>query len=508
MAERIDAGGNIILTKGLYGGYQDRVPTGVKLIEHENPASSDGRQRFFYSAVRELTNQDWVFAKFWQPGGPVDTVMSELSFGVNEARRMGQISPVEEEEIKSAYEERAIAYFCMEGMLSLVQHSDGALINIVERMPPEVVMEKYGWNEKKSKLISHDPAVAWPLTWIRAHAESGALLRHFKNGTGIQYKQMLVDAMVKDLQWGVYRQKYGIADGVEKSLVHIAFDYWQLEDLPDFHRRLYKGELNLTDNVPVGGKPSIRDVVEPTKPNMGVLPYDDIYFSNIDRPVDVTEFVKRVFAKDPEILPLLHGFLTYMDKDFPRDPEHPDKIQGLQGRIPSELTVKDIDKWTKMQSALIGGPQAVGLADFSKFGEGLDALCNLYAKMPDPQRADVLGWMVGEIFYIKVRALMINTDREGFADQIFKIMNLGEEDTPKEIEGTKGGVLGTGGMGAFGPIARAVGAYGLNVGTEHYNDALAMLHTGIKNAGLAHKAQPLLGILATLNRLAVGGKRR
>lgn len=509
MPERISDQGSVILTKGLYGGYLDKVPTGIKPREHENPASSEGRQRFFYSAIKELSKSDWIFAKFWQPGGPMDTIGSEFSFALDEARRLGTIDEPTERKLKSDYEKRTIACICMEGMVSLVKNSDGALVNIVDKMPMPEVMDKYGWDDKKSALISGDPAVAWPLTWIRKHAESGALLRHFYNGTTEEYKQILIQAMEKDVKWDTYRKKYGIADGVEDSVVNIAFDYWQLEDLPDFHRRLAAKEIILTDNVLVkkdGKDLLIKNVVEPMKPKMGVLPYDDIYYSNIDRPVDVIRNVKKVYARDPEILDLLHGFLTYNDRQFPIDPENPNKNQGLQGRIPSELSVKDIDKWVKMQDALIGGPQAKMLADFSKFSEGLDALCNLYAGIPE--RGDVLGWMVGEIFYVKVRALMINSDREGFSDQVFKMLNLGDEDTPKEIDAAYKGMLGTTGTGTFGAIARAVAGFELNIGSKHYHDALAMLRTGVKNPIIARMAQPVLAALSTVNRLTMSGKKR
>ena len=189
--EKIDPGGNAVLTKGLYGGYFDSVPTGVKPREHENPASSFGRQKFFYSAVKELSSTNWLFAKYWQPGGPVDTITSELSYGLDEASRMGQISKQEKEKLGQDYETRAIAYICMEGMLSSVRHSDGAVFNIVDKMPSELVMAEYGWNPEKSKMISSDPAVAWPLYWIREQAEKGTLFRYLKDGDETLFKKKI-----------------------------------------------------------------------------------------------------------------------------------------------------------------------------------------------------------------------------------------------------------------------------------------------------------------------------
>lgn len=517
----MDASGNIALTRGLWGGALDRSPIGIHPREHENPADTFGRQRFFYDAVAELATSDWLFAQYWFQGGPMDTVISEYTFALDEAVRRGQLTAEESLRLNNAYKHRATAFFSMEGLSSLSRNCDGAFVGMVDRMPAEIVMDQYGWDAKKSELISSDLAVAWPLKWIRQLADKGELAYHFyleksgqKPGALGEFKARVAQMMRESAEWKAYRDRNRIADNVEESLAGIALDYWRLEDQPEWHRKLYaekkaaeeqhRAAVYFTNGM-IGGV-DINAKCDPGKPDMGILPADDVYWSNLDQPTGIIK-AKHSFLRDPETLRDLHDALTYADAKFPPDPDNPDKNNGMPGRIPSEISVKDMKRFTKVWDSWVGGSQATMLADFSKFPEGLDALCNLYNGIP--HMSDVVGWMVGKILLVKAKALLTNAGDKDFLTQMFKMLQLGDEDTPKELETAYGGVLGSGGEGTFGAIAKAVGQYDLHIGTKDYYDAIALLRTGIYRTGWAYAGQWVLAATSVFNRaFSMGGKRR
>ncbi len=525
--ERIDPSGGVALTKGLYGGYMERVPTGVQPTERLNPADSLDRQRFFYTAVSDLSRGSWVFSEYWRKGGPISVVLSEFSFAFDEAQRLGQMTREETTGLKTAYKERAVAFFSMAGLCDAVKKSDGTFATIVKYMPVEEVMDDYGWTRERSEMISHDPAIAWPLKWIKECGKSGSLFYHYwlvkekkKLGAIEEFKQNIADQMRgEDSGWKEYRERYRIPEGIEDSLVDIALDYWFLEILPEVHRSLVeKKERGLTGlallsyDRDIGGGKTIVEMCDPTKPDLGLIPWDDVYWSNLDQPAGIL-FLKNAYREgatvlqDSEILQGVHDYITYADKMFPGDRVDRKKGPvGMTGRIPSEITIKDMKRFVGMWDAFIAGSQGGKLADFADFADGVDKLCNLYNNIPE--MADVVGWMIGKILYIKVRALLVHAGSDQKWEQIFRIMRLGDEDTPKEIELAASGLLGSQGSSTFGAIAMAVGKYGLRVGTEDYKKAVAMLKTGVRDPRAARVSQYILATISALNRLTLGGGKR
>ncbi|MFA4827275.1 MAG: hypothetical protein WC596_03460 [Candidatus Shapirobacteria bacterium] len=529
--ERTDSSGQVVLNLGLWGGALDRNPVGIHPKEHENPADTLGRQRFFYSAISELASGSWLFTEYWFKGGPMDTVVSEFTNSLDEAVDMKQMTEEDRLELKDAYKERAIAFLSMEGLASLAKHCDGSFAGMVDRMPQELVKDAYGWTEDRSAMIASDPAIGWPLNWIRDCADNGTLLElnwlAKKKGGSIDletFKMTMARDMAKDPVWIKYCQDNQIPLGIEEKLVKIAYDYWTLEDLPEVHRRIYekyKSWVDVNGRLPEEGKGeieyfsgarvitdksrTINHFLKPERPDMGVLPYDNVYWSNLDNPEGVIRSKHAFGTLDPAILQSVHDFLTYKDKQFPvKDDDSPDKSYGMAGRIPSEISIKDMKRFVKVWDCFIGGSQGTAMADFTKFGEGLDALCNLYSTIPHME--DVVGWMVGEILYAKTKALMVNSGREGFADQIFKMLQLGDEDTPKELQQAAGGVLGGEGMGTFGAIGAAVGKYELRIGTPHYNEAIAILKTGLAKGAMAGRY--LLVFTSVINRIGQTKSRK
>lgn len=503
MPETLDPSGQTILKRGFKGGAAEMNRMGIPPAELLNIASSEDRQRVFYGGISDLGSNRFAFLNYWKPGGMMSVLKSEFSTAADVAGRYGVNIPVD---VLRAYEERIVTYSTMMGLSSIIQHCDGNLAAVAEGIPSEAVMDELGWTDKRSKMIVSDPAVAWPLQWIKEHGENGTLLFYWykvKNrevDSMDDYIDKIANAMRADPKWAPYRSKHGIASNMEEDLTRTALNYWIVEYMPDLHRGLINGEVVPTDTRLLGlknakGKP----VFNVKTPNMGVMPFDDVFWSNLDEPTGIL-VAKNVFQSDERhqrVIKAVHSFFTYANNTFDKQ---------MRGRLPSEMTVKDIKRYTSLWDLLVGGSQGKNLTDFSKFGDAIFTVGNLYNGIENFQ--DVVGWMVSEALYAKALAAVSGGMNRGFSEQLFKVLSLGDEDTPRELQAARGGVLGADGAGQFGAIATAIHHFGLHVGTQHYYDALAMLRTGIPDPIKARAlGQPVLAIASITNRF-FGGKRR
>lgn len=492
--ETIDPSGRVRLRRAFYGGWQERDPTGLRPSELLNPVSSLDRQKVFYSGIAELGRGSFVWSTWWRDGGLVSTLQSEFSTAFDTARQVGVAIP---DTVLRGYKERIVSFGALQGMYGCIRYCDGAIGVLADMLPPENYMKEYGWKKGMADLIVKDPAIAIPLEWIRQWGENGTLARYWHREVEGDTKAMdeFIEKAAEMLRnssgWKKQREQFRIAEGIEESLLEIALKFWVVEDMPDLHRAGVLGNVEFSKKVEVQPRWD--------RPNMGFMPFDDVFWSNLDKPTGILE-AKGVFLDMPEILKSAHDFFTFMDNNFPGG-------RKMSGRIPSECTVKDLKRYAKVWDLLVGGSQGTSLTDFSKFGEAIFSLCNLYANIPN--RADVLGWMVGEAVYMKTLAVMAGTKDRGFWDQLFKVLSLGGEDTPRELAAAAGGVLGESGEAAYGAIAAAIKQFGLRVGTEHYRQAVAMLKTGIADPQKALRiGQPLLIAAAFVNRMTGGARRR
>ncbi len=498
--EAVDRGGTPILTRGFYGGSFSESRIGIPPSELLNVGDARDRQKVFYSGVAQLADLSTAYTNYWRPGGAMSSLQSEFSVAVENARsRAGVVIP---EEVKSAYEERVVAYVSCMGLASGIMHCDGTAGFLAESIIPQEYEIDKGWDSHKAEMMMSDPAINFPLSWIRDYADSGTLPAYWlrekqKDMTAIpEFVTKMAGAMAASPEWDAYCQHYQIPRGIEKELVKIALGFYIVEDLPVLQGRLARGEVEFTDPRIDQG----RDVV-PESSNCGFLPFDNVYYGTYQNPVGILKF-KGVFPDDPEIVRGVEDFFTYAGNVFGGGQ------QRMMDKRPSQISVKDMKRYAKVWDMIVGGSQGTSMADFSKFGEAIAALCNLY-NMPGEKemRADVIGWMVGEAVYIKAKALMAGVPDGEVVGQLMRVLSLGDFDTPQELDRVQQGVLGSQGVGFFGAL-QVARQFGLRIGTPHYNEAVAMLKTGIKDPRWAKVGQDGMVVAAAFNRFLGGASGR
>lgn len=177
---------------------------------------------------------------------------------------------------------------------------------------------------------------------------------------------------------------------------------------------------------------------------------------------------------------------------------------------PSEVTAKDFNRWNAVVSAWMGGTQADSLDNFKDWLKGAEQLKALLQN-----RTDVLdfgGEIAGDVFYHKTRAFM-SMQKDDFLKAL-SIALGGDIYEVKEIQAFKGDLLGSTGIGEFGQLFESIKRINLNMDTKRFDQAMAMLQTGVNNP---EKAEKLLkvkkaaivaqGIMNTLGGMA-GQKKR
>jgi hypothetical protein len=511
MPETIDKSGAPVLATGFVWGSSIESRMGLPPSELLNIGSAEDRQRVFYKGIAQLGSPDSSYLNYWRPNGAMGALISEFTVAAENAKmRAGVVVP---ERVMQSYQQKIIAYMSCMGLASGIMHCDGAMGTLAEQiMPQEHELDK-GWDKYKSDLLLHDPAISFPLTWIRDHSTSGVLPYYWYRESSMgdktaipEYVGKLADAMARDRSWQVMCQARGIPAGIEKSLVKIALAYHIVEDLPILQSDLKAGRVSFTDPRAFVRDQSgqVKSIADPSKSNCGFLPFDNVFFATFRDPTGILRF-KQIFPNRPDIISAIDRFFSFADNEFG------DGAKRMSDKRPYEISVKDAKRFGKVWDLLVGGSQGSSMADFSKFGEAIYALCNLY-NMPGQvdRRADVVGWMVGEAVYIKTMALMAGVpDGEAWA-QLARVLSLGPLDTPQELERVSAGVLGAQGTGFFGAL-QVIEQFGLKVGTEHFNQAVAMLKTGIKDPNRAIAGQAGLVVAAFLNRFiapGVGGAKR
>jgi len=123
-----------------------------------------------------------------------------------------------------------------------------------------------------------------------------------------------------------------------------------------------------------------------------------------------------------------------------------------------------------------------------------------------------LGFAVGEIFAIKVKALL-SARKSNFVDNMARALALDPRSVPREHQQAQGAVLGGGLDAEYGQIMELMSRLGLNLETDNYKKAMAALLTEVPDLEKAPQflalKRGLLGVRGVLNVVgAIGGKKR
>jgi hypothetical protein len=448
----------------------------------------------------------------------MDVLGSEFSTAIdNAADRHGVVVP---RDVVLAYQEKIPVYVGCMGFASSIMHCDGTSGFMAENLIPPAYESDKWWDAHDREMMLRDPAVGFALTWTRNFADSGLLPYYWARQKGGEKTAMDVyfDKFAENLQghagWNQLKSERHMPDGVERSVAKIAYAYFVTEDLPAYHAQL----KTKVDAAKVAGRDpksvftfDRAPTPDPDRPNCGFLPFDDVLhgFAN---PAGILN-AKGVYPLDPEITQGVNEVFVLPDVYFP---------ENLAYKHPSEITLKDLERWDKLWGGLVGGSQGTNMADFTKLPEAIAAACNLY-NLADydtagniipgkTRRADIIGKMIGDMIYYKVCAAMVASDENIFS-QLSRVVQLGEEDTPAELAKVDAGILGAQGAGYNGAL-KEVRQFGLHIHTPKYNAAVAMLKTGIKDPTLAQVGRVGLALGAFLNRFtsptpgSVSGKKK
>lgn len=177
---------------------------------------------------------------------------------------------------------------------------------------------------------------------------------------------------------------------------------------------------------------------------------------------------------------------------------------------PSLMSPKDFNRWNAMVSAWIGGTQADGLDNFKDWLKGAEQLKALLQTRADA--LDLGGEIAGDVFYHKTRAFMSMQSSDFL--KALSIALGGDIYEVKEIQAYRGDLLGSTGIGEFGQLFESIKRINLHMGTKRFNQAMAMLQTGVNDPERAEKLLKVKkvaivgqGILGTLGGMA-GQKKR
>ena len=382
MAEALDRSGTPYLIVGFVGGSFSESRMGIPPSTLLNIGLECDRKTVFYNGIAQLAGPEGAYTNYWRPGGVMSSLQSEFSVAIENARAADAIIP---DVVKDTYDQKIVAFGSCMGLSSGIQHCDGTMRVLAEQIMPQEHELAKGWDKTKSELMLNDPAVAFPLDWIRQHAESGTLPYFWSkqkiDPTSVPgYLKKLAVAMEVDAAWQRVKATNGISNGLENSLTKIAYAYFVAEDLPTFQEKIKNGTVHFTD--------SRAPIADPDASDCGFLPFDNVYYATLKDPTGILRF-KQIFPNNPEIIEDIRKFFTASDAHF---------AGRLMDKKPSELSVKDLKRFGKVWDLLVGGSQGSSLADFSKFGEAIFALNNMYnmAGLAATNRADIVGWMVGE----------------------------------------------------------------------------------------------------------------
>lgn len=195
------------------------------------------------------------------------------------------------------------------------------------------------------------------------------------------------------------------------------------------------------------------------------------------RPVDLYRFKS---SWNEELLGELGGSLHELAlRKFVYNEDEKMKDGGVENMLkPSNVGLKDFNRWNLLVDKWVGGSQAEGLDNFKTWLEGAEQLKALLQTRKDVFHLG--GRIAAEIFLCKVKAFMSMKDTS-FLKDLSNVLGTDPFDV-REFQAARGDLLGSGGAGEFGQIFEAMARINLNIAnTKEYEQAHAMLMTGVND---------------------------
>lgn len=510
---------NPTILTGFRGGAAEMNRTGMPPIEKLDISNPEDRQRVFYKGIAGLGSGEFTFNGWWQPGGMASTLINE--FHVAAINNPNSV----DEKVLIGYENRIKTYTALMATSSMIQHSDGALAAMPNYMAPPEMGKSYEWAGKAEDILN-DPAIKFPLEWIEDWAADGHMfevLRKEKESPGYmaQWQSRVAEMLKNNPDWQQHCVKNKIASGVEDAVVSIATTYFLVEDLPQWCEAIENG-YNFPDVNNTGIKSKLTKQTL-SLPNMGVLPFDEIFWHGIKHPTDVLAKKNGVYLDSSlkvngrSLIEMLDDALTFGG-------------MGLRGKggseiRPSNFEYGDLKKYTALWDVMIGGSTGKGLADFSKVIDGVNDLCKLYK--PDDyngiSREEGVGWIVGELLSAKILAAAGGGKGVGQFEnigQVVKAIVLSPNST-KEMQSLAVTLLGNDLKGKNdGLIASIERQEGISVWTEELLIMTDVLKLGIRDPETVKKLRDsklgvigagiwqLFGFAGDVSKIMDGGPKK
>lgn len=471
-----------------------RVARDINFDVGEMPATSDreGFKTWITNQVDAMASHDLFFANWWQvvlPG-----FVSTIEFGLKQSGTSSR-----EIEWAKGY---ARAVGTVRANELVFRNADGDVMNVLTHLPPAKRVSVYHWDSKKVELLTKEGE---GLSDIGEMYEMIKTVAYEKSSVEHQ-GWMIAEAMSSDdeTSWTdfskevakSYAKKRGVRfDGAKaRELLRdarVAFSVFVMEESHEWLRYLnvnkseyLNGRMeedlfpwfvnDVSQGNPWASGIKYRGRDQQDRIREGKMAFDHPLLYLL-RPSDLMR-IKGVYTEDllveleRSLMPV--GAKGFCDKDGYFKPF-------------SKINLKSLKRYSEGWSIFTGGPQAPDLDSFEKFYDGVKQLHNMWGNSPD--RPDSLGACVGDLFAVKVRALMKGKKNSALLT-LANFLALDEYSGPKEMQVALAATIGSGLDSDFGQLSEISAGLNLNIRTRNFEGAMASLITGVPDREKARRA--------------------
>jgi len=494
------------------GGDKEGGPSGQalmaqELLKHQLTGMSELEVKTWVLSVTDLLADNSLFwAGGWQQLTTyIDTQLSSFKdrYGLGENEEYGSF-------IEMKKFARAVATTRIQE--AAIMHCDSTLETYLNMLPPADSMSEYVWNDGMKDQLLGDEVIGGVHDWLMEDAfsmENGAeRMNEFRLGLAdmdalareyaYEFKQSEVFESYKEKMGGEWTDDLLIKQARTAISVFVVDDYipwcaWVHSNLDTqvngetiswMHRADLKAKRRAKAAEENFSNPAMTDV-EIWNSTLEVNKDGGTGISHplfvLVRPVDLLR-IKNVYGED--LLGRLDDAFWMLTSEkwiLKRDMDTPNKrITEKKTRMPplSKMGWKDLVRYAKAWSMMIGNPQGDKLANMEKVVDASQQIQNMFS-VPF-YKEEIAGSIIGDILSVKIDALLVGKKTDSFLTNMLRtVAILG--DYPKEQAAVVGQFYGTDLATDFGTYRDAISRLNLNLDTEEFVKARRRLATSLKD---------------------------
>ncbi|MBP9818174.1 hypothetical protein KBC75_05530 [Candidatus Shapirobacteria bacterium] len=540
----------------------------AELLKHRLEGVSEAQVKAWVFGVTDLmTSNELFFANGWQQliqyvGNQLGTMRGEIDkLNMADYEKLSTLKSksnagerqkiIQQIEARNKGFERADSF--VEAVVTVkvqeaaILHCDSTLETYLQMVPPADSMNRYVWNKDLLNSLEADPIIGDVHGWMQFDAYNG-----FNKGRSIDNLRKnlddldgFADKFARSIlgdpkRLAYYKETYGSDWNPElvKTQARVAIATFIVDDYVTWSAWVNENAGKKVPAFKNDGKPAGSEVIgfaDPAKlkqrkrlrasdsnfehPEMGDVTMWKVKLdfgdggTGIDhplfvavRPVDLLR-VKNVYGEDI-IGPLEKAISRLANAKWMKGRDEFPKM--------SEVGYKDMMRFVKFWSGMIGGPQAdmLGVVDAKTVGAAQQAQ-NMFSDQEGKEK--IVGSVVGDVLAVKIRALLTGKSaNENFMTNMFRTMAV-VGDFPKEQTTMLASLFGADASQSFGLIAEYINRLNLNINTPAFLQAKKMLQVSVTDqrfveAAVGFKHAYLIadfaGAIGGLFSGGSGGKRK